>query len=43
MNVGLPGGGAPEAGPSASFWVVLGVMISVLVGMVGYFRHRGWL
>jgi magnesium transporter len=43
MNVGLPGGEAPEAGPSASFWVVLGVMISVLVGMVGYFRHRGWL
>jgi magnesium transporter len=43
MNVGLPGGGDPVAGASTSFWVIVGVMIAVLVGMVGYFRRRGFL
>jgi magnesium transporter len=43
MNVGLPGGGEPPDGASLSFWAVLGVMVAVLVGMVAYFRRRGWL
>jgi magnesium transporter len=43
MNVGLPGGGDPAAGPSTSFWVIVGVMVAVLVGMIGYFRRRGFL
>jgi magnesium transporter len=38
MNVGIPG----EASETA-FWVVLGAMLTLLVGMVGYFRKRGWL
>jgi magnesium transporter len=43
MNVGLPGGGDPPGGASASFWVIIGVMVAILVGMVTYFRRRGWL
>ena len=43
MNVGLPGGADPASGPSTSFWVLVGVMVVALVGMVGYFRKRGFL
>jgi magnesium transporter len=38
MNVGVPGEGTREA-----FWVILGLMLVVLIGMVAYFRKRGWL
>jgi magnesium transporter len=38
MNVGVPGEGTREA-----FWVILGLMLVVLCGMVAYFRKRGWL
>jgi magnesium transporter len=38
MNVGVPGEGDPT-----DFWVILGGMLTVLVGMVAYFRKRGWL
>jgi magnesium transporter len=27
----------------SAFWTILGVMIVVLLGMVGYFRRRGFL
>ena len=43
MNVGLPGGSDPSGGPTVSFWVIVGVMVAILVGMVTYFRRRGWL
>lgn len=43
MNVGLPGGGDPGAGGSVSFWIVIGVMLGILGGMVAYFRHKKWL
>jgi magnesium transporter len=43
MNVGLPGGGDPVEGASVSFWVIMGTMVGLLVGMVAYFRRRGWL
>jgi magnesium transporter len=43
MNVGLPGGGDPPGGASTSFWIIIGAMVAVLVGMVTYFRRRGWL
>jgi magnesium transporter len=43
MNVGLPGGGDPVEGASVSFWVIIGVMVAVLIGMAAYFRRRGWL
>src|SRR3954462_11297041 len=38
MNVHVPGQGSV-----AAFWIVLGVMLGVLGGMLGYFRRRGWL
>jgi magnesium transporter len=38
MNVGVPGEGSVEA-----FWVIIGVMVIVLVGMLAVFRRRGWL
>ena len=43
MNVGLPGGGEPHSAPLGAFAAVVGVMLAVLVGMVAYFRRRGWL
>jgi magnesium transporter len=38
MNVGIPGEGSVHA-----FWITIGVMVSVLTGMVLWFRKRGWL
>jgi magnesium transporter len=38
MNVGVPGEGSAHA-----FWITIGVMLSVLSGMVLWFRKRGWL
>jgi magnesium transporter len=38
MNVGVPG----EQDMTA-FWIVVGAMVVLLVGMVTYFRRRGWL
>jgi|SRR5215210_2828412 len=38
MNVGVPG-----EGDVGAFWAVLGGMVAILVGMLAYFRRRGWL
>lgn len=38
MNSHVPGEGGTTA-----FWIVLGSMLVILLGMVGYFRRRGWL
>src|SRR5512133_449165 len=38
MNVGVPG-----EGDQTAFWVIAAVMFALLVGMVAYFRRRGWL
>ena len=38
MNVGVPGEGDVE-----DFYAVCGGMLVVLVGMLAYFRSRGWL
>jgi magnesium transporter len=38
MNVGVPGEGDP-----GDFFVVVGAMLALLVGMVAFFRGRGWL
>jgi magnesium transporter len=38
MNVHFPGEGSPLA-----FWTILVVMLSILAGMVLFFRRRGWL
>ena len=38
MNVAVPGESTSEA-----FWGVIAAMTALLVGMLGYFRSRGWL
>jgi magnesium transporter len=43
MNVGLPGGGDPARDSLVTFGVIVGVMLALFVGMIAYFRRRGWL
>ena len=38
MNVRVPG-----EGDIAAFWIVVGVMLVLAVGMIAFFRRRGWL
>ena len=38
MNVVIPGEGS-----SAAFWIIVGSMVALLAGMLGFFRSRGWL
>jgi magnesium transporter len=38
MNVGVPGEGDP-----ADFYVVVAGMVVILIGMLAFFRKRGWL
>jgi magnesium transporter len=38
MNVRVPG-----QGQSHPFWIIIGVMVVLLVGMIWYFRRRRWL
>ena len=38
MNVHFPG-----EGTVAAFWVVAGVMLAVMAGMIGFFRYKRWL
>jgi magnesium transporter len=38
MNVGVPGEGSIHA-----YWIIVVSMVALLAGMLGYFRHRGWL
>jgi magnesium transporter len=38
MNVRVPGQDS-----MAAFWTIIGVMVAVLVGLVAWFRRRGWL
>jgi Mg2+ and Co2+ transporter CorA len=40
MNVTLPHmpGGEPW-----QFWWVVGIMVGLAVGMIAYFRSRGWI
>jgi magnesium transporter len=38
MNVGVPGEQSHTA-----FWIVVGAMVVLLAGMLGFFRRRGWL
>jgi magnesium transporter len=38
MNVRVPGEGSIEA-----FWIVIATMVVLLVGLLAYFRKRGWL
>jgi magnesium transporter len=38
MNVHVPGEGSVQA-----FWIIVGAMVVLLAGMLGYFRYRRWL
>jgi magnesium transporter len=38
MNVGVP-----WEGNMTGFWILSGAMLGILLGMVAFFRHRGWL
>ena len=38
MNVAFPGAGAPSG-----FWLVVLAMVAILVGLIVFFRRRGWL
>ena len=38
MNVHVPGEGGPTA-----FWIIEGAMVALLLGLVVFFRRRGWL
>jgi magnesium transporter len=38
MNVGVPG-----EGDIGAFWIIVASMVALLVSMVAFFRHRGWL
>jgi magnesium transporter len=38
MNVGIPG-----EGDMTAFWIIAAAMVALLIGMVTYFRRRGWL
>jgi magnesium transporter len=38
MNVGVPG-----EGEMGAFWAVMGLMVTMLTGMLIWFRRRGWL
>jgi magnesium transporter len=38
MNVRVPGEQSIGA-----FWIIIGVMVAMLAGILGFFRHRGWL
>ena len=38
MNVHFPGFGTAEA-----FWVIAGIMLTALLGLVGFFRYKRWL
>ena len=33
----------PFQGTVVAFWAIIGGMVTVLVGMIAYFRSRGWL
>ena len=38
MNVDFPG-----FDTHAAFWVIVVLMLAVIVGMLGFFRHKRWL
>jgi Mg2+ and Co2+ transporter CorA len=38
MNVGVPG-----EGDQGAFYAVVGAMVVIVIGMISFFRRRGWL
>jgi magnesium transporter len=43
MNVGLPGGGDPATSSTAVFWLLIAASVTVIAGLLGFFRHKRWL
>ena len=43
MNVGLPGGGNPVTASHTVFWIIMAASITLIAGMLGFFRHKRWL
>jgi magnesium transporter len=38
MNVGVPG-----EGDTTAFYAIVAAMVLIMVGMIAFFRRRGWL
>jgi Mg2+ and Co2+ transporter CorA len=38
MNVDFPGFGS-----AAAFWAILGLFLTLVAGMLGFFRYKRWL
>jgi magnesium transporter len=38
MNTGVPG-----EGHIGAFWIIVAAMVTMLVGLLIFFRRRGWL
>jgi magnesium transporter len=43
MNVGLPGGGNPATSSTLDFWLVIAASVSLIAGLLGFFRYKRWL
>ena len=43
MNIGLPGGGDPATSSTAVFWILIAASVTVIAGLLGFFRHKRWL
>src|SRR5512132_1762963 len=43
MNVGLPGGGNPATASTLDFWIVIAASVSLIAGMLAFFRYKRWL
>jgi magnesium transporter len=43
MNVGLPGGGNPGTASTLEFWIIIGASVSLIAGMLIFFRRKRWL
>jgi magnesium transporter len=43
MNVGLPGGGNPVTSSHTVFWIIMATSITLIAGMLGFFRYKRWL
>jgi magnesium transporter len=43
MNVGLPGGGDPASAPTLEFWLIIAASITLIAGMLIFFRRKRWL
>ena len=43
MNVGLPGGGDPSTASTAEFWLIIAASVTLIAGLLAFFRYNRWL